>query len=282
MLKVLKPLIESADLTIYSYVKPGAIHRYSTKFKDLHQYVCLLTSSLEVYYEATDLGNEVSKGRKSFADVSVGSLIKRALQESKRYAETTNLPEYHLLMIPSVISATYTISTLGYMDVGRYQKAVKSLLMYSSPQDAIDVYDAFRGFPSDLGRALGTAGITPGLIKTESLTIGDLLEEVSKFSKLSRYLLGKGVSVSELVTKFTSTYLDTGDLNSAAVSSYALLLEVSDGIRINPLIKDKKDFLSLLKLDNKLVKEGSARNDLIPVLNEAIFAGLLTFEYPKS
>ncbi len=282
MLKMLKPLVESTDLAIYSYVKPGAIHRYSTKFKDLHQYVRLLTSSLEVYYEASDLGDEVSKGRKSFTDVSVGSLIRRALQESRRFAEATDLPEYHLLMIPSVISATYTISTLGYMDIGRYQKAMKSLLMYSSPKDAIDVYDAFRGFPSDLGRALGTAGITPGLIKTESLTVSDLLEEVSKFSKLSRYLLGEGTSVSELVTRFTSTYLDTGDLNSAAVSSYALLLEVYEGVRINPLIKDKKDFLNLLKLDNKLVKEGLVKNNLIPALNEAIFVGILKFEYPKS
>ena len=281
MLKMLKPLIESTDLTMYSYVKPGAVHRYSTKFRDLHSFIRLLTTSLEVYYEATTLGNKVSKGKSSFTDIGVGSFIRKALQESRRFAEITDLPEYHLVMIPSAISATYTISTLGYMDIGRYQKAFKSLLMYSTPKDSIDVYDAFRGLNSELGKAIEAAGITPGLIKTESLTISDLIEEVNKFSKLSQYIQGVGTSVSELTSKFTSTYLETGDLNSAAVSSYALLLEAYEGLRINPIIKGKKDFLNTLKLDNKLVKEGEVKNNLIPSLNEAVFIGILKFEYPK-
>jgi len=281
MIKMLKSLIESADLAIYSYVKPGAIHRYSTRFRDLHPYIRLLTSSLEVYYEAASLSDEVSKGKRTLSDIGIGNLVRKALQGSRRYGEITEMPEYHLIMIPSIISATYTLKSQGYMDIGLYQKVMKSLLMYSTPQDSLNIYQAFRTFPTELGRALGVAGVTQGLIMTESLTLSDLLEETSRFSALSKYILGKIISVSEVTSKFSSTYLETGDLNSAAVSSYALLLEVFDGLRINPIIKDRKNFLDLLKLDNKLVREGAIKNFLIPPLNEAVFVGILKFENPK-
>ena len=282
MLKLIKALVESADLAIYSYVKPGAPHRYSMKFRDLHSFVRVVTSALDTYSRAVDIGEGIAKGRMGFTDSNVGSLIRKAIQESTHALEEALLPEYHVIMIPAMISASYTVKLKGAMTVDYYRKGVKSLLMFSKVEDTIALYEALRSCRGEAGRAIGLVGITPGKIRTERMTVLDLLSEIGKHQKFLQFYVKKHGEITELALRFVKQYLDIGDYNLASAQTYARLLESLAGVRVNPEIKGKDDFMKLLKLDNDMHRKGMNMLLSLPLLNEALFVGLLTMEFPKS
>ncbi len=281
MLGVVKALIESLDLTLYSYVKPGAPHRFSTRFKDLHSYVKEITSALEIYSEASEAGSSVAKGRAGFTDVGVGSLIKRAGMSSSRFIEVTELPEYHLLLIPAVAAASYSIESKGYMDTNLYSKARESLLTYSRERDTLNVLEYIRSFGGVLRRAAGSASITPGLITTEGWSVKDLINELGKTSKLASVGLGLYISPLELSAKFLKRYVEGETPNNSAVGVYSYLMEAAVNVKEELRLRSKDDFLRLLRLDNELSKKGIDLTPLLPAMNEGIFIAYLSLEYPK-
>ncbi len=281
MLKLLKTLIESVDLTIYSYVKPAAVHRYSTHYKDLHQYVRVVTSAIEVYGKAWEIGTLIAKGKLGFKDSEVGSLIKDAVKASARFVELTALPEYHLILLPSMIAASYAIESSGYLDLNLYQKGIKSLYLYTNTDNTIAVYEVIRRSNSLLGKILGHASVTPGKIKTEGWSLRDLLDEIGKANVLAKTAVGMGPSASELSGLFVKKYLDTGDFNKATIKTYSPLFQTVTRINENLEVNSKDDLIRLLKLDNELVKKRISLNLLLPLLNESVFLGLLRLEFPR-
>ncbi len=281
LLKLIKTLIESVDLTIYSYVKPAAPHRYSTRYKDLHSYVRIITSALDTYSRAADIGEDIAKGRMGFIDSQLGSLIRKAMQESTHALEETLLPEYHIVMIPAIISASYSIKLKGYLSIDHYRKSVRSLLMYNNIDDTLNLYDVLRTSVGEVKRGLSLAAITPGKVRTERMTILDLLSEIGKYHKSIEFYVRRHNAITELGLKFVRLYLDSGNYNLAATSVYSELLEYIEGIKVNTEIKDKNDFMRLLKTDAELHSKGIHLTHAVPLLNEAILIGLLSIEYPK-
>ncbi|MCD6323755.1 MAG: hypothetical protein J7L55_01435 [Desulfurococcales archaeon] len=281
MLGVVRALIEALDLTVYSYVKPGAPHRFSTRFKDLHTYVKAITSALETYYEASEEGVSVAKGRAGFTDIRVGALIKKAGISSSRYLETVELPEYHILLIPAVIAASYSIEYKGYMDVNLYQKAFESLTTYSRGRDAVDVLDYIRSYGGLLRKVSGSASITPGLVTTEGWSIKDLMDELGRSHRVASVALGRYISPVELSSKFIKNYVQGEDANTSAIKVYSYLLEATTNVKEDLSIKGKEDFMRVLRLDNELGRKGVNLSPLLPVMNESIFIAYLSLEFPK-
>jgi hypothetical protein len=257
------------------------VHRYSTHYKDLHQYIRLVTSAMEVYGKASERGALIAKGRLGFKDSEVGFLIREAAKASARYIELTTLPEYHLILLPSMLAASYAIESSGYMNLNLYQKAIKSLYLYTDTENTIAVYEVLRRPSSLLGEILGRASVTPGKIKTEGWSLQDLLDEVGKDGALAKTAVWKGPSASELSELFVKKYLDTGDFNKAATATYSPLFHAVTGINESLEVNSKDDLIRLLKLDNELTKKKVSLNPLLPLLNEGIFLGLLRLEFPR-
>ncbi|MEM4428176.1 MAG: hypothetical protein QW036_05445, partial [Zestosphaera sp.] len=92
MSAILRGLVDSVDLAVYSYVKPGAPHRYSLRFKDLRPYVALLTSALKNYLRSAELGASVATGSLGFVNIGLGALIRDSIQDSISYLKRVQLP----------------------------------------------------------------------------------------------------------------------------------------------------------------------------------------------
>jgi len=275
MLQTLSALIDAMDLAVYSYVKPGAPHRYSTCYGDLHAYTATLTSTLTSYARAHELGTDIARGRASLNKSGIGELISNAIRDNRKRVSEPPMLDYHLIMIPVVVAAAYSIKLDGKVALNTFAKGLKGLLMYSGPEDTLLVYEALRGVSGKLGRAVALSDITPGRIRMENMSLMDLLDAVGKNYITLAYFVRHHTSLAELAEKFIDLHLKGFSLNDAAVTIYSLLLKDIAGIQYSPVPKSKEDFLKLLKLDKEVCRKEKF-DHLIPLLSVPLFIGMLS------
>jgi len=275
MLQTLSALIDATDLALYSYVKPGAPHRYSTCYGDLHPYIVTLTSALPSYARAHELGVDIARGRASLNRSGIGELINNAIRENRKKIPEPPMLDYHLVMIPVVVAASYSAKLDGKVTINTFTKGLKGLLMYSEPDDTLMVYDALRGVSGRLGRAVALSDLTPGRIKMENMSLLDLLDAIGRNYTSLAYFTRRHASLAELAEKFIGLHLKGFSLNDAAVTVYSILLKDVAGIQYSPIMQSKEDFLKLLRLDREICRKG--RYDyLIPILSVPLFVGMLS------
>ncbi len=275
MLQTLSALIDALDLAVYSYVKPGAPHRYSTCYGDLHAYIATLTSALSSYARAHELGTEIARGRASLNKSGVGELISNAIRDNRKRVPEPPMLDYHLIMIPVVVAAAYSMKLDGKVTINTFAKGLKGLLMYSGPDDTLLVYEALRGVSGRLGRAVALSDLTPGRIRMENMSLMDLLDAIGKNYATLAYFARRHTSLAELAEKFIDMHLKGFSLNNAAVTTYSILLKDIAGIQYSPVIKSRDDFLKLLKLDREVCKKGKF-DHLISLLSVPLFIGMLS------
>ncbi len=275
MFKVIQALIDAVDASVYSYIKPGAPHRYSSATDDLHQYVASVTSALNEYVKAVESGLNIAKGRLGLNNSGFGSLINEALKDNRKSMGTAPLPEMHIIMIPTVLAASYAIGIKGRLELSEFGNALRGITMYGSERDSLSLYEALRNAGGDVGRALALTSITPGRIRTEGLTPYDILEEVGSKYPILRYVTRRQGRITELAEKFIKDRLEGVSLNNATVKLYALLLEETCGVKVNPIVKGKEEFMKLLRLDRDLRRRYDLKG-LIAVLSAPVFIGLLS------
>lgn len=282
MTAVLRSLIDSVDIAVYSYVKPGAPHRYSVRFRDLHSFVATLTSALKHYIRATELGASVATGSIGLVDVNVGSLIRDAVQDNIAFLSRVPLPELHVFLIPACVASSYTLKLKERFTLQTFLNARRSLLTYSKPQDVIKVYEAFRNAGGDLLRALYESGITSAKISSESLTLEELLSMLSNRRKYLELATTRYNVVVEASNEFVKEYEKESNWNSAALTSYSVMLDALGSDVKPPLkLKSREDFKNALELDAKLSSKNVDYTPLIPALAESIMIGLLSIYPPR-
>jgi len=274
--QVLRALLEAVDLAVYSYIKPAAPHRYSLKFKDLHSIVASITTSLRTYLKAMDEGYEVASGRYGFTEVSIGTLIKDAIQENAYAMRGQSNPLMHMVLIPASMAASYTLKLKNFLATDAYLNAFKSIIMNANPQETHKVYDALRNTPNDLRRAVELSGLTPGRIVVENITLDEFIRILSKHHKHLELISLKHNLIVEASNTFLKKYTDTGDLNLATVVTYKYIAEAFHDIKFTPELRSREDFKKLLELDSELHSKGVDLSFVIPYLTEAVFISLLS------
>ncbi len=273
MVNLLSVLIESIDLTIYSYVKPGMMHRYSSHFRDLHKFSRYLTCSLDVYLGAINYGQRVAQGRATFPSVPVGSLISEALNDTARAVGRVEIPSYHLILVPSVIAVAYSHRQAGALKAELFRRATADLLNYNPPKESVAVYTALKRHGGILAEKLSTESITSTKIEVEKLTLHDIYSRLADVDRaLKTYIKGLGTLIS-CGKVFTNTVSEKEDRNAAAVETYFCLAKEL-GLR-HVAVGKSLSLLELLKLDKELIKKGVDLTFMFPLLNLSILVGLL-------
>ncbi len=270
------------DLAIYSYVKPGAPHRYSLRFKDLRPYVALLTSALRNYLRSAELGVSVASGSLGFVDVGLGTLVRDSIQDNISYLRRVQLPEFHVFMIPACIAASYTLKMKDRFVLQTFLSARKSLLSYAGPQEVLRIYEALRNAGGEVGRLLYELGVTSSRIVAESLSLEEFLNVLSSNYKYLSFATTRYNYVLEASNAFIKEYERENDWNASAIASYSTLLNAL-GVNIKPphKIESREDFKKILSLDLELSSKNVDYTPLIPPLTEAILISLLTIYPPK-
>jgi len=275
MLQTLSALLDAMDLAVYSYVKPGAPHRYSTCYGDLHVYTATLTSALTSYARAHELGIDIARGRASLNKSGVGELISNAIRDNRKRVPEPPMLDYHLIMIPVVAATAYSIKLNGKVTLNTIAKGLKGLLMYSGPEDVLLVYEALRGIGGELGRAVALSDLTPGRIRMENMSLMDLLDAIGKNYVTLAYFVRHHTSLAELAEKFIDLHLKGSSLNEATASIYSMLMKDIAGIQYSPILRNKEDFLKLLRLDKEVCRRKKF-DCLIPLLSIPLFIGMLS------
>ncbi len=281
MVKVLKALIESIDLSIYSYVKPGAPHRFSTHFLDLHSYVRSVTESLECYLRAIRAGEEVGEGRLGLDRVGLGDLISDALRLSAKVLSFKNVPDIHLILIPVTTVASYALKMESSKEgfVRRFVRGLKDIMLYTGTEDVLKVYEALRNYGGRYAEVIDYVSLTRGRILSERLTLIDFYSELGSKDFMLKFFTSKYDRLATYARKFVDTYIGTGDYNAATTSTYALILSEAANIRIEVVIKSRNDLLRLLRVDRELISKGKNYSSLIPILTSSVLTGELILTY---
>lgn len=279
---VLRGLIDSVDLAVYSYIKPGAPHRYSLRFKDLRPYVALLTSALKNYLRSIELGVNVATGSIGFVDIGLGTLIRDSIQDCVSYLRRVQLPEFHIFMIPASIAASYTLKMKDKFVIQTYLNARKSLISYAGPQEVLKIYEALKSAGSEVSKSLYESGLTSSKIIAESLSLEEFLNLLSSRYQYLSFATTKYNYVLEASNVFIKEYEKEGDWNSSAVASYSTLLNVlGSDIRFPYRLEGKEDFKKILSLDVELSNKNIDYTPLISPLTEAVLISLLRLYPPK-
>jgi len=272
----LKPLIESVYLSTYSYVKPGAPHRFSTYFLNLHSIVHTFTSAIGEYLRSIEVGYQVSEGKLGFNKVPVGDLISNALHSSSKRLGPSSFQELHLVMIPTVIAASYSLKLRGRSE--GFSKAfldgLRNTILYNDVRETVKVYTALRDLGGRYSSIINSLALTASRIEVEAASLSDLLSDIGRSDKAVYAFNKLYMHFIDLSNKFINYYVDSRDLNYAATATYALIVKNLLGITFNPKIKTRGDLLKLLKLDKEFHDKGLELSYLLPVLTAVTFIGL--------
>ncbi len=278
MLSVIKALMESLDLAVYSYVKPGAPHRFSPYFKDLHSFISSFTSTLDTYAACVKAGFSVAEGRMGFTNLKIGDFLRDALRLSSRRLGARNTPEFHLVMVPTVIASSYAIRIGSKNFIENFRKGLNDELLFNDVLETIKVYESLKSYGGRYSSIIESLMLTPTKIKLEGVSVYDLYREIGEEDPVLNYFTRNLSTLISCSNVFVSTYLKYGDINKAAVMTYGNLVEELQNMKILNYL-EKKSFTDLLKLDRELHSKGISLQHMIPLLCMSIFLGLLSMQH---
>ncbi len=279
MFKVIQYLIEAIDLSVYSYIKPGALHRYSLYDGDLHKYVKTVTTSLSLYAQACSLGESVAKGTLGMPSTNLGKLISQAISTSLSKLTSNTVVELHLMLIPTTLTISYVLANERAMNLNTFRKIITSILTYSDVKDAVEVYSALKKLDR-YERLLVELGISEGVIRTNSMNLRSIYMTLCrKITPLSMLVDKLNVTIG-MVSRFIKKYDETYDYNLATIASYIYGLETLYNISFkSDLLKERNTMNELYRLDKELRGKGYNFNELIPALCVSTTLSLSSLDY---
>jgi len=265
-LKVLQYLMDAVDLSVYSYIKPGALHRYSLHDQDLHRYVKTITTSLSTYIQAVNLGESIAKGLLGIPSANLGKLISQAISTSFSKLTSNAVVELHLMLIPTTIAVSHTLTSERTMNLNTFRKTLTSMITYSDVKDALEVYSALKKLDR-YEHFMIELGISEGVIRTNSMNLRNIYLALSKKVIPLSTLVDKLDVIIGMVGKFIRTYDETYNYNLATVASYLYGLEALYGISFkSEILKERNIVNELYRLDRELRGKGYNFNEFIPTL----------------
>jgi len=275
MINILKALIDGLDLSIYSYVKPAAPHRFSTHFTDLHTYVKAVTDALGEYVKAIERGFGVAEGRLGLDRVGLGELIRNAISSSAKNLHLRGVHNLHLILLPVVITASYAYKLEGKSSnfINRFNRGLKDILLYTGTQEVLTIYNALRTHEGMFKELLTRISITPGRIESEGMNLLDFYSELGTVDRALKFFARNYTAISRYGQKFVNIYVKTGDHNLAAIQVFTdIALDVAN-IKLPITPEGMSDIVKLLKIDRELIRKGLDLSDVIPILTSSIFVG---------
>ncbi|OYT47972.1 MAG: hypothetical protein B6U85_03825 [Desulfurococcales archaeon ex4484_42] len=275
MINILKALIDGLDLSIYSYVKPAAPHRFSTHFTDLHTYVKAVTDALGEYVKAIERGFRVAEGRLGLDRVGLGELIRSAISSSAKNLHLRGVHNLHLILLPVVITASYAYKLEGKSSnfINRFNRGLKDILLYTSTQEVLKIYNALRTHEGVFKELLTRISITPGRIESEGMNLLDFYSELGTVDRTLKFFARNYVAISRYGQKYVNIYVKTGDYNLATIQVFTdIALDVAN-VKLPIAPEGMSNIVKSLKIDRELIRKGLDLSDIIPILTSSIFVG---------
>ncbi len=136
-------------LEVSAYPKPGNVHRLYDMPETRYEHFLAGGVAMEPYLrEAARRGFEASRGLRGWGELEMGWLIRGAVEESLRWQRGGNVNLGILLLFTPIAAAAGSVLKDGKAEAGRLRSALRDVLGGTTPQDAVEVYEA-------IGMAMG-------------------------------------------------------------------------------------------------------------------------------
>ncbi len=258
-------LMEALLLAVYSYVKPAAPHRFSTRFRDLESTVFTVTSSLDVYNQAFSAGLSVSSGRETLHSVGVGRILYSSLAKSYRRLGARAHQALNLVLIPSTVATACSLRWRPF--ASSYRKTLSAVLSVDNPKDVAALIEGVRQFYGTGSLALAELGLTSSRLATERPTLGDVLSALGTRVRDLRYTLERLDYVIEVGSEAGRELASGAEPNEVAVRAFLKLAQPECG-RLSRLTELSQK--ALFELDRELSKEGIDLSHVLTPLSLAL------------
>ncbi|MCS7099210.1 MAG: hypothetical protein RMH84_01930 [Sulfolobales archaeon] len=260
-MEYLSRLIEALHLAVYSYIKPAAPHRYSTRFRDLESIVFTVSSSLDVYSQAFTAGLDVGTGKETLYSVGIGRLFYNSLAKSYRKLGARAHQTLSLALIPFTLSVAYSLKQQSF--ASSFRKIFFTILGIDNSKDTSALVDGIRQFYGAGYTALLESGITFSKLATEKPSIGDILSALSSKARDIQYVLKRMDYIVEVGLEVGRVATESIELNDIAVRAFLKLArfeceKLSSVAELNQRV--------LYELDRELLREGVDLSYLITPL----------------
>lgn len=259
-------------LTLNSYIKPGAVHRFSPsldRFDNLMLFAHVYSSILE---NLIAFGSQVSAGKKSISEAPISGILQ--FIRSTLYAYSPGMEE-RLLMPLFFASAADVFQYVIKGDVGGEQ-----LFIFSSwsGDSSREFFESLKAYDREARLLLSKEGYTESSASNASVL--ELINHLASVGRREYEFLLKpppGECVSEIREKFASGET----LNNSVISGYARIVlqddrvgqsvksELQAAMRAGGM-KTREGSRALLELDRKLAAVGVDNSDLLVLLLKCV------------
>jgi len=212
--------------------KPGNVSKFHD-FKDT-KYEHFLASSVaigEALREACIRGKRVSEGKLKVEEIGIGSLIKKAIYDTKKWhlGKNTNLGIV-MLLIP--LSAS--IAMVEKLDLEKVRENIDKIIKATTYRDAIEFYEAVKFTMPNIGKAEKLDVFDESSIKKivkEKISFYEIMK-LSTHDSIARELLTKMKITFEIgYPTIIKVYKKEKDLNKAILTAFMKILsEVPDSL----------------------------------------------------
>lgn len=230
---LINEVIVSAQLACVLEVacpKPGNVNRYQdyddTKFEHFLAGSIAIGSSIR---QAAIRGFKAGNRRLSSKDIGIGTLIKDAVLESRKWHgnRNTNLG-IAMLLVPLSSSCGLTIAKHGKIKNKYLKENLQRIVKNTTSKDALEIYDLLRMVkPGGLGKVdymdiMDERSLR--IIEEEDMNLYDIMK-ISKDDSIASELTGKmKISFEVGYPNITGMYKNSGDINKAILYSFLHIL----------------------------------------------------------
>jgi triphosphoribosyl-dephospho-CoA synthase len=221
----------ASALEVSGYPKPGNVHRVADlEEATFEQFIASSVAIGPILLEVAERGFRAGKGEIMSTEIAIGGAIKEAIQDTKRWQrdENTNLGTV-MLLVPLTAAAGFTLAKLGKIDIKKLRGNLSGILKSTTPQDAVDVYDAISiAKPGGLGKVAELDvkdRRSKKRILDESISLYEVMKISSRWDNISKEWTTDMQITFEfgypLVKKLYST---TKNMNRTTVQSFLEIL----------------------------------------------------------
>ncbi len=258
-------LVEALHLAVFSYIKPAAPHRFSTRFRDLESMVFTVTSSLDVYGQAFAAGLSVGSGKETLYTVGVGNLLYTSLAKSYRRLGARAHQTLNLVLIPSTLAIACSLRQRPF--ASSFRRILSAVLGIDNPRDVAGLVEGVRQFHGIGSQVLAELGLTSSRLATERPSLGDVFSALGTRARDLRYTLERLDYVVEVGAEAGRELARGSDPNDVAVRAFLKLAQPECERLGRATEVDQK---VLYELDRELSREGIDLSYLLAPLTLAL------------
>ncbi len=220
-------------LEVSAYPKPGNVHR-TADFPET-RYEHFLASAVAVapsFKKAAEQGIRVSEGKIAPSDAGMGAIIKDAVDRMRRTQSGGNTLLGAIILLTPLAAAAGIVT--NQWSLPKLRENIKVIVESTTPQDAVDVYDAISIVnPGGLGKSPKLDVTDPASKKRileEQVTLFETFKIASSYDSItSEWVNNYPITFDLGYPYFTKQLEEKGDINTATVHTFLkILAEVPD------------------------------------------------------